>query len=191
MKERKGNGHAEKREEQNGTWIIDKMVFLNVLASTTMWFSRCKSARSIKCFRGSRSKSVHSGTLDESIRANRSDSRIAIKPSVAEATCHCIRTIDRSATSEYGHWRNATHKYRTELYVILHRSFFSSPFLKWIMNLKSVFFFFFHFLFIFFRVADFPFIAYYLINTQQTDPANFYTGIRGSSLSKFEPKKLR
>lgn len=39
--------------------------------------------------------------------------------------------------------------------------------------------------------ADFPFIAYYLINTQQTDPANFYSGVRGSSLSKFEPKKLR
>lgn len=39
--------------------------------------------------------------------------------------------------------------------------------------------------------ADFPFIAYYLINTQQTDPANFYSGIRGASLSKFEPKKLR
>lgn len=41
------------------------------------------------------------------------------------------------------------------------------------------------------HVADFPFISYYLINTQQTDPANFYSGIRGSSLSKFEPKKLR
>lgn len=39
------------------------------------------------------------------------------------------------------------------------------------------------------RNSDFPFISYYLINTQQTDPANFYSGIRGSSLSKFEPKK--
>ncbi|XP_055318460.1 uncharacterized protein LOC129576785 isoform X2 [Sitodiplosis mosellana] len=39
------------------------------------------------------------------------------------------------------------------------------------------------------RNSDFPFIAYYLINTQQTDPAHFYSGVRGSSLSKFEPKK--
>lgn len=39
--------------------------------------------------------------------------------------------------------------------------------------------------------AEFPFIAYYVINTTQTDPTNFYSGIRSSSLSKFEPKKLR
>lgn len=41
------------------------------------------------------------------------------------------------------------------------------------------------------NAADFPFISYYMINTQQTDPASFYSGIRGSSLTKFEPKKLR
>lgn len=40
-------------------------------------------------------------------------------------------------------------------------------------------------------LAEFPFIAYYVINTTQTDPTNFYSGIRSSSLSKFEPKKLR
>ncbi|XP_067628138.1 uncharacterized protein [Eurosta solidaginis] len=39
--------------------------------------------------------------------------------------------------------------------------------------------------------ADFPFISYYLINTTQTDPSNFYSGIRVSSLSKFEPKALK
>lgn len=39
--------------------------------------------------------------------------------------------------------------------------------------------------------AEFPFIAYYIINTQQTDPSSFYSGVRGSSLSKFDPKKLR
>nr|XP_036230778.1 uncharacterized protein LOC106614160 isoform X1 [Bactrocera oleae]XP_036230779.1 uncharacterized protein LOC106614160 isoform X1 [Bactrocera oleae] len=39
--------------------------------------------------------------------------------------------------------------------------------------------------------ADFPFISYYLINTTQTDPSHFYSGIRGSSLSKFEPKSLK
>ncbi|XP_037032238.1 uncharacterized protein LOC119071492 isoform X1 [Bradysia coprophila] len=41
------------------------------------------------------------------------------------------------------------------------------------------------------RTAEFPFIAYYVINTTKTDPTNFYSGIRSSSLSKFEPKKLR
>ncbi|XP_040166055.1 uncharacterized protein LOC120901826 isoform X1 [Anopheles arabiensis] len=39
--------------------------------------------------------------------------------------------------------------------------------------------------------AEFPFIAYYVINTTQTDPAMFYTGVRGASLSKFEPKNTR
>ncbi|XP_055694615.1 uncharacterized protein LOC129796581 isoform X2 [Lutzomyia longipalpis] len=39
--------------------------------------------------------------------------------------------------------------------------------------------------------AEFPFIAYYVINTTVTDPSNFYTGVRASSLCKFEPKNLR
>lgn len=47
------------------------------------------------------------------------------------------------------------------------------------------------FLFSFFFAAEFPFIAYYVINTTQTDPAMFYTGVRGASLSKFEPKNTR
>lgn len=41
------------------------------------------------------------------------------------------------------------------------------------------------------KTAEFPFIAYYLINTTQTDPSNFYSGMRVSSLSKFEPKNLK
>ncbi|XP_046809691.1 uncharacterized protein LOC111690133 isoform X2 [Lucilia cuprina] len=41
------------------------------------------------------------------------------------------------------------------------------------------------------KCSEFPFIAYYVINTTQTDPSNFYTGIRVSSLSKFEPKNLK
>ncbi|KAM7344025.1 uncharacterized protein ACRADG_010870 isoform 2-T3 [Cochliomyia hominivorax] len=41
------------------------------------------------------------------------------------------------------------------------------------------------------KCSEFPFIAYYVINTTQTDPAHFYTGIRVSSLSKFEPKNLK
>ncbi|XP_021707097.1 uncharacterized protein LOC5578048 isoform X3 [Aedes aegypti] len=39
--------------------------------------------------------------------------------------------------------------------------------------------------------SEFPFIAYYVINTTQTDPTMFYTGVRGASLSKFEPKNTR
>ncbi|XP_037712808.1 uncharacterized protein LOC119549120 isoform X3 [Drosophila subpulchrella] len=39
--------------------------------------------------------------------------------------------------------------------------------------------------------SEFPFISYYLINTQQTDPSSFYAGLRVSSLSKFEPKALK
>lgn len=41
------------------------------------------------------------------------------------------------------------------------------------------------------RTAEFPFIAYYVLNTMQTDPNHFYTSMRNSSLSKFEPKNLR
>ncbi|XP_034124856.1 uncharacterized protein LOC117581357 isoform X6 [Drosophila guanche] len=39
--------------------------------------------------------------------------------------------------------------------------------------------------------SEFPFISYYLINTLQTDPSNFYASLRVSSLSKFEPKALK
>ncbi|KAL9912751.1 uncharacterized protein LOC119635693 isoform X3 [Glossina fuscipes] len=41
------------------------------------------------------------------------------------------------------------------------------------------------------KSSEFPFIAYYAINTTQTDPSSFYSGIRVSSLSKFEPKNLK
>ncbi|KRF98571.1 uncharacterized protein [Drosophila tropicalis] len=41
------------------------------------------------------------------------------------------------------------------------------------------------------KSSEFPFISYYLINTMQTDPSNFYAGLRVSSLSKFEPKALK
>lgn len=41
------------------------------------------------------------------------------------------------------------------------------------------------------RTAEFPFIAYYTINTTMTDPSTFYSGVRGASLSKFEPKSTR
>lgn len=43
----------------------------------------------------------------------------------------------------------------------------------------------------FFITAEFPFIAYYTINTTQTDPSTFYSGVRCASLSKFEPKNTR
>lgn len=39
--------------------------------------------------------------------------------------------------------------------------------------------------------AEFPFIAYYTINTTQTDPSKFYSSVRDASLSKFEPKSMR
>lgn len=39
--------------------------------------------------------------------------------------------------------------------------------------------------------AEFPFISYYVINTAQTDPNVFYSGMRNSSLTKFEPKVIR
>ncbi|XP_060655010.1 uncharacterized protein LOC132790494 isoform X1 [Drosophila nasuta] len=41
------------------------------------------------------------------------------------------------------------------------------------------------------KSSEFPFISYYLINTMQTDPSNFYSSLRVSSLSKFEPKTLK
>ncbi|CAH0719841.1 unnamed protein product, partial [Brenthis ino] len=39
--------------------------------------------------------------------------------------------------------------------------------------------------------AEFPFIAYYVINTTQTDPLLFYNNMRSASLSKFDPKAMR
>lgn len=39
--------------------------------------------------------------------------------------------------------------------------------------------------------AEFPFIAYYVINTMQTDPLLFYNNMRCSSLTKFDPKTIR
>lgn len=41
------------------------------------------------------------------------------------------------------------------------------------------------------RTSEFPFIAYYTINTTTTDPSTFYSGVRGASLSKFEAKTTR
>ncbi|KOB64518.1 Uncharacterized protein OBRU01_20797, partial [Operophtera brumata] len=41
------------------------------------------------------------------------------------------------------------------------------------------------------RNAEFPFIAYYVINTQQTDPLLFYNNMRCASLNKFDPKTIR
>lgn len=41
------------------------------------------------------------------------------------------------------------------------------------------------------KTGEFPFIFYYTINTMQTDPTQFYSGVRGASLSKFEPKNTR
>lgn len=48
-----------------------------------------------------------------------------------------------------------------------------------------------HFPLVIFYLAEFPFIAYYTINTTQTDPSTFYSSVRGASLSKFEPKSTR
>lgn len=87
-------------------------------ASTTMWFSRCKSSRSAKCFRSSRSKGVCISPSNESIRANRSDCRITAKPSAVEATCHRIRATHWSATCKDSDWRYAARQYGTKLYVL-------------------------------------------------------------------------
>lgn len=39
--------------------------------------------------------------------------------------------------------------------------------------------------------ADFPFITYYLINKQNTDPTDFYNEVQCAALRKFEPRDLR
>lgn len=39
--------------------------------------------------------------------------------------------------------------------------------------------------------AEFPYIVYYTINTTQTDPFAFFTAVKSSSLSKFDPKTTR
>lgn len=39
--------------------------------------------------------------------------------------------------------------------------------------------------------AEFPFIAYYLINKNQTDPREFFYNCRASSLKKFDPQNTR
>lgn len=39
--------------------------------------------------------------------------------------------------------------------------------------------------------ADFPFITYYLINKQSTDPIDFYNEVQCAALRKFDPRDLR
>ncbi|XP_070524649.1 uncharacterized protein [Cardiocondyla obscurior] len=39
--------------------------------------------------------------------------------------------------------------------------------------------------------ADFPFITYYLINKQNTDPIDFYNEVQCAALRKFDPRDLR
>ncbi|XP_069695107.1 uncharacterized protein [Periplaneta americana] len=39
--------------------------------------------------------------------------------------------------------------------------------------------------------AQFPFISYYVINTSQTDPVDFFRNLRAASLRKFDPRNLR
>lgn len=39
--------------------------------------------------------------------------------------------------------------------------------------------------------ADFPFITYYLINKQNTDPMDFYNEVQCAALRKFDPRDLR
>ncbi|XP_015584705.1 uncharacterized protein LOC107262717 isoform X2 [Cephus cinctus] len=41
------------------------------------------------------------------------------------------------------------------------------------------------------RNADFPFITYYLINKQSTDPVDFYHEVQCAALRKFDPRDLR
>lgn len=55
--------------------------------------------------------------FDESARANRSNPRIAIESSNAEAAVTCFRASNRSATSEHGYRRNASRKYGTQRFV--------------------------------------------------------------------------
>ncbi|XP_058802171.1 uncharacterized protein LOC131670524 isoform X1 [Phymastichus coffea] len=41
------------------------------------------------------------------------------------------------------------------------------------------------------RNADFPFIAYYVVNKQKTDPIDFYQEVQCAALKKFDPRELR
>lgn len=40
-------------------------------------------------------------------------------------------------------------------------------------------------------LAEFPFISYYLINKNQTDPREFFYNCRAVSLKKFDPQQTR
>lgn len=39
--------------------------------------------------------------------------------------------------------------------------------------------------------AQFPFISYYVINTSQTDPVDFFRNLQAASQRKFDPRNLR
>ncbi|KAJ8674036.1 hypothetical protein QAD02_005298 [Eretmocerus hayati] len=41
------------------------------------------------------------------------------------------------------------------------------------------------------RNADFPFITYYVVNKQKTDPVDFYQEVQCAALKKFDPRDLR
>ena len=39
--------------------------------------------------------------------------------------------------------------------------------------------------------AEFPYISYYVINSAQTDPKEFFRSLRSASLRKFDPRNIR
>lgn len=39
--------------------------------------------------------------------------------------------------------------------------------------------------------AEFPFVTYYVINSNQTNPVMFYNNIRTASLTKFDPRTIK
>lgn len=43
----------------------------------------------------------------------------------------------------------------------------------------------------FYVLAEFPFIAYYVINKATTDPGEFFHNCRAASLRKFDPRTMR
>ena len=149
------------------------------------------------------------GSSDESARANRSNCWIASVSSIVETACHRIGIVEWNPTSQHSHWWHAFGKHGTKWYEKLTfifplrqglfqgirtcplLGFIPIHSLKWALRCLKTFQLGYFQLDCFRISAEFPFIAYYLINTTQTDPSNFYSGVRGTSLSKFEPKNTR
>lgn len=115
--------------------------------------------------------------------ATRPFNRVASVSPASATTRYCRRTGRRDSTFRVA--KHFTYKHGEERYVKLEYIIAHPEATAWRRRVYSR-------LFSWDPVsADFPFITYYLINKQSTDPVDFYNEVQCAALRKFDPRDLR